>query len=147
MCPAIFGAIRVLQKNIEPEDAAFECAKHGWTLLDMLAVNEGELLSLFNACFPDPTTGAWMRSLNGITAACAFAQIDPSTGRVTAQFPVGGDFCDGGYYVLCQTGCAMQVDEGLDIGSVSITPTTTTPSTTVTSPTVTVTVTTTVFDK
>lgn len=142
LCDVSAGNIRMLQKLIAPEDAAAECAKFGWSLFDMLSGQEADVKYVMEGCQPSGVSGAWMNSFDGVTASCVFAEIN--NGRVNAQYPIGGQFCDGGYYVLCQTGCPAPVGEGADVGIITATAVTTTPTTTVFTPTTTVVVTATV---
>ena len=150
VCPVTRNGIRVLQKDILPGDAAAECERHGWTLLDMVSTQESEVLALLRECGygPDYVAG-WIRSFNGVNANCTFVEsnIDDNVDKAVISYPVF-NFCDGAYPVLCQDRCKQPAGPGGDEGLISLVFETVTDviSTTTPAETDTVTVTTTVFE-
>jgi hypothetical protein len=148
VCPFRLGDIRVIQTNVTPFDAAEECERYGWTLLDLTVGRMNEFAEVARACsFGD--NNLWINSFNGVALPCLNSFSARFSNVVPVGYPVLDEWCtlDNMFYVACQRGCQAETGNGPYSGLIGRSITTTTSSVVFTIPSATVTVTKTVIRK
>lgn len=148
VCPFKLGDIRIIQKNVTPFDAAKECEKYGWTLLDLTVGRMNDFAEVAKHCsFGEENL--WINSFNGVASPCLNSFGAKYSNVVPVGYPVIDEWCalDNLFYVACQRSCQFPTGNGPYSGLIGKTVTTQTSSVVFTLPSATVTVTKTCWRK
>jgi hypothetical protein len=134
---------------VNATQAALECLKYGWSLLDFTYGRSEALLRLLDECSPDFPVG-YVGSFNGVAGNCTAVQRidqDPIEG-LAISFPINEEWCalDADLLPICQVQCPVYTGIGAEPGHLSLTTTTATVTVTALQPSSTSTRTTTCTD-
>jgi hypothetical protein len=129
VCHARAEGIRILRTRVNAKQAAQECQKYGWSLLDLTYGREPALLMLLKECGSDFPVG-YVNSLNGLSSNCTSAQlidVEQIEG-IAVGIPVNEKWCstDADFLPICQVQPPIRTGKGVETGQLSITITTTT---------------------
>jgi hypothetical protein len=152
VCPTSISSLHYLPSASlnNTQQAAAECAKYGWSLLDFTDGQSSTVRQLVQACRTDPLAlfdYLLINSYNGVSAGCPILQVlnSASFEIVIAGLGGSGFWCDTPlrqYNVICQEACPFKVAaSGVEPGQLSITTTLTVATATLFTPTTTQTVT------
>lgn len=124
VCNVTIGGMHLITTGVDYRQAAQECAKYGWSLLDLTYGRVDDFWRISQACLPSAAFQASINSFNGVAGWCPIVQ--PFSGTALTSF-VGTERMCGTFenlLVLCQEQCAIEpVDHGDEVGFISMTTT------------------------
>jgi hypothetical protein len=135
--------------QVNATQAALECLKYGWSLLDLTYGRADVLINLLKECSPSFPVG-YVGSFNGLASNCTVVQLieqEPIEG-LAVSLPINEGWCanDANLLPICQVQCPVYTNTGVEPGLLSLTTTTTSVTVTAVQPTTTTTTTTTCTD-
>mgnify|MGYP002788558973 FL=1 len=129
VCPYSAIGIHILDGLVSNVyQAAAECEKYGWSLLDLTNSKTRVLAELLDKCSPVFGAG-YIRSFNGLSSNCTIVEpieLNPLE-NVAVAYPLNPQWCqiDGAEFLpVCQEQCPIATGKGSDPGQINFTPVT-----------------------